>query len=87
MSAGQEGGGFQIVANATGGRPCPLRRGIGDQLIGLSGPESMRNSTHVYQKEKQEKSGSCKISGQKGFRTTSSTIAIKNTVGTSLAMR
>ena len=75
------------VANATGGLPCPLMRGIGDQLIGLRGPESMRNSTHVYQMEKQDKSGSCKISGQKGFRTTSSTMRMRNTVGTSLAIR
>jgi hypothetical protein len=51
------------VANATGGLPCPLMRGIGDQLIGLSGPESMRNSTDVYHMEMQEKSASCKISG------------------------
>lgn len=50
------------VGNATGGLPCPLMRGIGDQLIGLSGPESMRNSAEVYHMEMQEKSAPCKIS-------------------------
>jgi hypothetical protein len=38
---------LKIVDRATGGLPCPLKWGIGDQLIGQSGPESMRNSKHV----------------------------------------